>query len=434
MFTDNLIKSLALSPSKPYRKFEGGADKGFCIQVRTSKTFFMQYLSPVTGKKRFMNLGSYPATSLAQARKACRGARALVGAGQDPQIERDKTQEGERQRLEEIDRQRAVEAATGTVADLFESYFAKLEREGKRSLPELKRLYEKEVAKPIGGRKAREVVVGDVREIIRTVYARGAHVVANRVRELLHAGFQYGLQADNDVTRNSPSRFRLEYNPVSAIPKPTKVQAGDRALGADEIHRMWHALDEAGMDHGTKCIVRLMLVTGQRVQEVVGMRWNELDDARTVWNIPGGRTKNARVHLVPLPTTAAGLIASMEPISGEHEHVFPHRDREGLPMEWRSVSRAIKRFCTKTGMEPFTPRDLRRTWKTRGGEAGLSKEIRDRVQNHALHDVSARHYDRFDYLNPKRVALLKWEQWLLAAIDGTTESNVVSIAESAVRG
>jgi hypothetical protein len=46
---------------------------------------------------------------------------------------------------------------------------------------------------------------------------------------------KYGLQADNDVTHASPARFRLEYNPVAAIPKPTKVQAGERALVADEI-------------------------------------------------------------------------------------------------------------------------------------------------------------------------------------------------------
>lgn len=432
MFTDKGIRSMALVPGNGYREFERGPDKGFGIRVRAaSKSFFVQYQSPITGKRRFLDLGAYPETTLSQARAACREARALVEAGKDPQIERDKAQEAERQQLLEDERRKAIEAATGTVADLFTAYFAKLEREGKRSLPELRRLYEKEIHTAIGSKKARDIVVDDAREIIRTVYARGAHVVANRVRELLHAAFRYGLQADNDVTRDSPARFRLEYNPVTAIPKPTKVQAGERALGAEEIRDLWHALEEAGMDHATKCIARLMLLTGQRVQEVVGMRWGELDEGKTLWTLPPDRTKNERAHLVPLSATAAQIVATMEPISGDKAHVFPHRDREDLPMEWRSVSRAIKRFCDKATIQPFTPKDLRRTWRTRAGEAGLSKEIRDRIQNHALHDVSSRHYDRFDYLEPKRVALLKWERWLLAAIDGRADTNVVPLAKSA---
>ena len=51
---------------------------------------------------------------------------------------------------------------------------------------------------------------------------------------------------------------------------------------------------------------------------------------------------------------------------------------------------------------------MRRTAKTRMGEIGIDKTVRDRVQNHALTDVSAKHYDRWDYMPEKREALLKW--------------------------
>jgi hypothetical protein len=49
-----------------------------------------------------------------------------------------------------------------------------------------------------------------------------------------------------------------------------------------------------------------------------------------------------------------------------------------------------------------TNRDLRRTWKTLAGTTGAPKEIRDRLQNHALHDVSSKSYDRWDYMQEKR--------------------------------
>lgn len=60
----------------------------------------------------------------------------------------------------------------------------------------------------------------------------------------------------------------------------------------------------------------------------------------------------------------------------------------------------------------FVPRDIRRTVKTRMGEIGISKEIRDRIANHAFTDVSSKHYDRYDYLTEKREALEIWCTWL----------------------
>ena len=63
-----------------------------------------------------------------------------------------------------------------------------------------------------------------------------------------------------------------------------------------------------------------------------------------------------------------------------------------------------------------TNRDLRRTWKTLAGKAGLSKEIRDRIQNHALHDVSSRSYDRWTYLPEKRAGMTKWDRYIRALL------------------
>lgn len=56
----------------------------------------------------------------------------------------------------------------------------------------------------------------------------------------------------------------------------------------------------------------------------------------------------------------------------------------------------------------FTARDLRQTCKMLVGEAGISKEIRDRIQNHTLHEASSKHDDRYDDLTEKRRALETW--------------------------
>ena len=64
-----------------------------------------------------------------------------------------------------------------------------------------------------------------------------------------------------------------------------------------------------------------------------------------------------------------------------------------------------------------TNRDLRRTWKTLAGQAGLSKEIRDRIQNHTLQDVSSKSYDRWNYMPEKRMGMKKWNGFVQAMLN-----------------
>jgi hypothetical protein len=95
----------------------------------------------------------------------------------------------------------------------------------------------------------------------------------------------------------------------------------------------------------------------------------------------------------------------------------------------------IRKFLDETpGFASFTARDLRRTWKTLAGDAGIPKELRDRLQNHARGgDVSSRQDDRYDYLPERRAAMAKWAAYMDLVIAGTVdqlgarEGNVVSI-------
>jgi integrase len=81
-------------------------------------------------------------------------------------------------------------------------------------------------------------------------------------------------------------------------------------------------------------------------------------------------------------------------------------------MKVYGFSLAITRLLTTVSIAKFVPRDLRRTFKTLTGKAGISKEVRDRLQNHALTDVSSLHYDKYDYLKEKREAMDIWNDYL----------------------
>jgi len=88
------------------------------------------------------------------------------------------------------------------------------------------------------------------------------------------------------------------------------------------------------------------------------------------------------------------------------------------PMRTDGFSQAATRLCKQISIDHFTPRDLRTTFKTLAGKAGIDKKIRDRLQNHALTDVSSKHYDRYDYLPEKRQAVATWNNYLERIISG----------------
>jgi hypothetical protein len=64
------------------------------------------------------------------------------------------------------------------------------------------------------------------------------------------------------------------------------------------------------------------------------------------------------------------------------------------------------------------------------GEAGLDKDIRDRLQNHSLHDISSKHYDRYSYLREKRDAIARWDRYLRQIVSGQSTSNVVELTRA----
>ena len=79
-----------------------------------------------------------------------------------------------------------------------------------------------------------------------------------------------------------------------------------------------------------------------------------------------------------------------------------------------------------------TNRDLRRTWKTLAGQAGLSKEIRDRLQNHTLQDVSSKSYDRWNYMPEKRAAMKKWNGFARALLSKKRPKSTPALRNDAI--
>jgi integrase len=131
--------------------------------------------------------------------------------------------------------------------------------------------------------------------------------------------------------------------------------------------------------------------------------------------MPAERRKNrhdaTEPHIVPLTGFHTGLLEQVREATDHPDWLFPHKDRN-QPRKADAPYQAVHRFCRTNGIEPFAPRDCRRTFKTLAGSIGIDLELRNRLQGHAKTDVGSIHYDRWGYLPEKRRAMKTWTEWL----------------------
>lgn len=336
----------------------------------------------VAGNRKLAKLGTWPAMSIAEAREAFADHR------QKPEVEK-----------------------VATLGAMLDGYVASLRAAGKPSADQVERILEL-AGNAIGrGKLARDVTPADIVGAIKPIFDRGARVQADKHRMYLGAAFRWGMQATHDYRAERTMDWGLRSNPVLAVPRDTEAEGvGDRFLSVQELVQLltWARL---GRGAAQKAIL-LLCLTGQRVREITELKasqWNSRE--RTLY---WPTTKTGVPHCIPVCREAAELLDQLAARAGRDGYLFPAPSvrLQGTPITDAAVLRNCQRFAKLVGCERFTGRDLRRTWKTQAGAAGLTKQERDWLQNHSAGDVSTRHYDRYDAMPEKRAAVVRWEAWL----------------------
>lgn len=383
------------------------------VKVNPSKTkiFYFRYYKD--GKRNFISMGEFPTLSLSEAREKAKEFGLMLKQGIDPKehIEAVKS---------EKEKTKRDEARKGTLEQLFKAYTAQMAKDGKRTHKQVLESLERNTYPHINKTtKAKDVTTHEFMLVLADMIKRGAVTQSNRVRSYLMAAYNYGLFHDNDPANFiDEAKFGLTVNPIAAIPKQKHAErVGEHYLSHTEIKQLLDDLesvfDRFNMGHSIRNLLALCLYTGgQRPYELISSRWSSVDWQHKTLLITPELSKNKRSHIVPLTESALLILKRQREQTPESDYIFPHRF-ENRPMRTDSLSQSITRYRdTSPLVRPFVARDIRRTCKTLMGELGISKELRDRLQNHALNDVSSKHYDRYEYLPEKRRALEAWEQKL----------------------
>ncbi|TCJ37358.1 site-specific integrase [Parafrankia sp. BMG5.11] len=208
------------------------------------------------------------------------------------------------------------------------------------------------------------------------------------------------------------SRGDLERSPLEGVEAPPPVAARDRVLCDDELAAVWAGA--GGIGGQFEGLLKLLMLTGQRREEVAALSWGELDRRGSTWTLPAGRSKNGKPHLVPLGTLA---LAVLNEVAAGKE--WPARglvfSTTGItPVSgFSKVKRRLDEHLTAALAEPPPPwrlHDLRRTVATGLQRLGIRFEVTEAVLNHSSGSRSgiAGVYQRYDWAAEKREALERW--------------------------
>jgi integrase len=269
-FTRPSVSRLVLPPGKTEQIVFDESLPGFGIRIRAGgkRTWVAQYR--VGRQQRRTTIGSVETVDLEDARRRAKEILAKVQLGGDPQTEKSES------------RSRAA-LTLGPVADSYlEAYAA--DRLKPKTLADTRR-YLRVSWKPLHGLPIGKIDRKTVAAHLAEIAKQSGKVTANRARASLSAVFSWAMREGI-----------AEANPVIGTNRAADEVSRDRVLSDDELAAVWKACSDD--DYGR--IVRLLILTGQRREEVGGVTGSEIDFARARWILPRERTKNGLPHEVPL--------------------------------------------------------------------------------------------------------------------------------------
>jgi integrase len=358
---------------------------GFGLRVRTRASgwrWVAQYM--VDGhQQRRVTIGRFELFSPEEARRIARDLLAKARLGQDPQRER------------EVARAQA-RVTLGTVAETYlKAKRAELRR---KSFDELTR-YLRKHWQLLHGMPLHQITRRDVAARVSELVQESGPAAARRASVSLSGLFAFAIAAG-----------LVEANPVIGSTRPAPSRPRDRVLKGPELAEVWRACGDD--DYGR--IIRLLILTGARRQEVGGMAWSELDAEQGTWTIPKERAKNGRPLVLPLPPLAWQIIQAVPHRAGI-DHLFG-RGRQGFI----GFDKPKTALDSRLPLPRWVLHDLRRSTATGMAEIGILPHIVEVVLNHAsgFRAGVAGTYNRALYQTEMQIALAMWADHVRALVEG----------------
>lgn len=365
------------------------------VSVRASAkgrlTFQLRFR--IEGKAARIDLGTYPAMGLKQARELAEQYRAMVADGRDPRIER------------ELERRTVREAIT--LKDLFSQYYDRALVSKKRSHAQVKRSFELHVFEALGSLPAGRLTTAQWLDYLEPMADEIPAIVQ---RLLANLGQMYDWAIKRDLVKSNPVR-----GINAAEDLGIKPGVSTRFLSDQEIALLFRYLTMARVNPRNAIFMKLCLIYGCRNGELRLAERRHLDFERGIWTIPPENHKTGDTTGEPLlrpiiPETRALFERAMA-ISA-CEYVFAGvRNRNEVMGRSNTLCfpSDARRWIEKhegVVMPHWSIHDLRRTART--NFSSLTTQRTAEVLLGHLPPKVVRVYDHHDYLEEQAQALQKW--------------------------
>jgi len=377
------------------------------VGANGSKKWSIRITAP-SGKKVRTPLGEYPAVRVAEAREEAREMKKQIRKGFDPAQAKK-------------DAQDAISLEEGL--ELYDSAKLSALRTRHATKRDLKRDFG-----PLMKLKVYSISSRQIADIIDKK-AKKSPVMARRLHAYGRAWFKW-----------LAGRQHIETNPFDVLEAPGKEQARERVLSQEEVGAIWNACGEIG-GLFAHCI-RVLLLTGQRRDEVAGMRCDELDLVNKTWIVPSDRSKTGRALKVPLPDQAVSEIETAQSKSGGDNLVFSTTGATPISGFSRAKTRldiatqqlleqaAVDRGDKSTPLPNWRLHDFRRTMVSTMADMGIDPTVADRCLNHkasATMSTVQRVYQQSDLFKQRKHATNAWASKVLewAGVDTASASSDV---------
>ena len=388
---------------------------GCKITPKGAKVFIYQYRMGGRGSPaRRYTIGRHGQLTAEQARREAEVLALKVAQGSDPQRAKAETN-----RI-------AIDLAFNAYVDRFyEAYLIKAWQSSHQDALSLLRRY----AVPVLGNKALPDIT---RKDITAVLAAARDKVATP--SLLFATLRR-------MMRWAVNQGDLDRSPIDGMDAPTKAPSRDRVLDDGEMLLVWKSTAELGYPFGP--LIRLLILTGARREEVAALDWSELVYGAQIWVLPTSRSKNGVGARQPLSTLAVAELDAIAkrqgksagwPKSGLVFSTTGHTSVSGYSRAKARLDKAITGLADSEDALPLPPwrlHDLRRTLATGLQRLGVRFEVTEAVLNHISGSKSgvAGVYQRYDWAAEKAVAVQAWADHVFGLMIGPDQTNIVQLSE-----
>jgi integrase len=333
--TDRFVKTL--KPGAQAVEWFDEDTWGLSLKINPggSVTWYYNYTRRSDGVRRRVQLGKVEALSVKDARLKARRTMGLVADGKDP----------------------AADRQAMTVGELAEKYLTLYAEKEKRTGRQDRLAIAKDVLPIMGRLKAEAATRRDIGRITERMVGRGVTVGASRTFAIVSKMFNWAV-----------AEGLLEHTPCAGMRKPFKTGERERVLCDGELRAVWNGLPKAKISKDGQAVLKLCLITSQRLGEVTGMSKDEFNLETCVWTIPSDRFSPGG--------RAAGFQGGLDRVP------FPGYGKDDAPRS-SSVGKAVRRSRDAIGIAHWTAHDLRQTAATYMADLGVPPHVIAHALNRA---------------------------------------------------